>query len=89
MANFNLQIISPEQMEFTGDVESIVAPGVGGYFGVLAHHAALLSALGEGTLTAREESGTSHVYNVKGGFLEVHQNKVVVLVQQIEETSAA
>ena len=88
MADFNLQIISPDRVEFEGQVESLVAPGEAGYFGVLANHTAMLSNLVEGKLSVREAAGEEKQYQIGGGFLEVHKNKVVVLVQRLEAPTA-
>lgn len=90
MIPFKLQIITPDRVEFDEQVVSVVAPGEAGYFGVWANHAPLLSTLCDGKLTIRkteEEAGTE--YHVTGGFLEVHQNKVVILVQVFEPLAAA
>ena len=84
MPSFHLQIISPDRIEFDGEVESLVAPVDVGYIGVLANHAPLLSILGEGRVTARNRDGDSSQYLVSGGgFLEVCDNRVVVLAQQV------
>jgi F-type H+-transporting ATPase subunit epsilon len=85
MADYNLQIISPDRVEYEGDVESLIAPGEEGYFGVLANHAPMLSALGEGALVVRPTGAAEDRYQISGGFLEVHENQVVVLVQDMEK----
>ncbi len=90
MISFKLQIITPDRVEFDEPVVSLIAPGEAGYFGVWANHAALLSTLQEGKLTIRkteEDAGTN--YRIQGGFLEVHDNQVVVLVQEFEPIQAA
>ena len=89
MSDYNLQIISPERVEFEGSVESLVAPGQAGYFGVLANHTPMLSNLTEGDLTVRSASGEEKKYHISGGFLEVHQNHVIVLVQEIDSAVSA
>ena len=57
MPSFHLQIISPQRVEFDGDVESLVAPGEDGYLGVLTSHAPLLTTLKDGSLTFRTHGG--------------------------------
>lgn len=85
MPSFQLQIVSPERVEYQGEVQSLVAPGGQGYLGILANHAPLLSTLEDGHLTAREANGREHRYRVwGGGFLEVHDNQAVVLTRHIE-----
>jgi F-type H+-transporting ATPase subunit epsilon len=51
--------------------------------GILAGHAPLLSALGQGTLTY-SEGGGKHVINIDGGFVEVFDNHVRVLADKAE-----
>ncbi|MBN1867952.1 F0F1 ATP synthase subunit epsilon [Candidatus Sumerlaeota bacterium] len=89
MSVFHLQIVSPQRVEFDGEVESLVAPGEEGYVGVLANHAPLLTTLGKGNLSAREASGEEIQCRIEGaGFLEVYDNNAVVLAERIEILSA-
>ena len=73
-----LKIVTPETLLFEGTVEGIVAPGIDGLFGVLNNHAPLLSALGEGQLTATV-SGKDLIFDISGGFLEVNDNVISVM----------
>ena len=82
MANlFKLSILTPERAVFEGDVQYIQAPGTEGYFGVLAHHASLVTALAKGTLTVRGAGGTEERWDVEGGFFEVSNNSATVLAR--------
>ena len=84
MANlFKLSILTPERAVFEGDVQYVEAPGTEGYFGVLAHHAALVTALASGTLTVRGAGGTEERWDVGGGFLEVSNNAATVLADSV------
>ena len=76
---FKLSILTPEKTLFEGDVQYVEAPGTEGYFGVLAHHAALVTALASGTLTLRGANGTEERWQVDGGFFEVSNNAATVL----------
>jgi F-type H+-transporting ATPase subunit epsilon len=80
---FRLSILTPEQTVFEGEVEYLEAPGTEGYLGVLANHAALVTALATGTLTARESGGAVQRWQVSGGFFEVSKNKATVLADSI------
>ena len=82
-ALFHLSILTPEQGVYDGDVEYVEAPGSEGYFGVLAHHAAMVTALGEGTLTVRYADGREERWPLKGGFFEVSNNRATVLADAI------
>ena len=85
---FKLSILTPERLVYEGDVEYVQAPGTEGYFGVLAHHAALVSALAIGTLTVREANGTEERWQVAGGFFEVSNNSATVLADSVSAVTA-
>ena len=82
-AEFKLSILTPERTVFEGPVEYVQVPGTEGYMGVLAHHAALVTALAEGTLTVRKSGGAEEQWKVSGGFFEVSDNRATVLADAI------
>jgi len=84
-ALFRLSILTPEKSVFEGEVSYVEAPGTEGYLGVLAHHAALVTALSSGTLTVREASGSESRWHVAGGFFEVSNNIATVLADAVSE----
>ena len=59
-------------------------PGIVGYLGVLAHHAALVTGLVQGTLTVQVSGGETHRREVEGGFFEVSNNRATVLADGVE-----
>ena len=75
-------VISPEASMFDGEAESVVAPAYDGEVGILPHHAPLMTLLGEGLLVVRQ-SGTDHRYQVRGGFLQVVDNRVRVVAEHV------
>jgi len=83
-ATFHLSILTPEKSVFEGQVEYIQVPGIAGYLGVLAHHAALVTGLAQGTLTVRVASGETQRWEVTGGFFEVSNNRATVLADGVE-----
>ncbi|MCX7626360.1 MAG: ATP synthase F1 subunit epsilon [Candidatus Sumerlaeaceae bacterium] len=82
---FRLQVCTQETELFSRDVVSVILPGVSGYFGVLAHHAPLVAALGEGIMTVRETDDSVSRYGIRGGFAEVAENVVTVLADEVFE----
>lgn len=80
---FQLQLVTPEHILVDEQVTTVEIPGRGGYFGVLAGHAPLLSALDPGILTF-EGGGGDHEFFVDGGFVEVFDNQVHVLADHAE-----
>jgi len=81
---FRLRILTLGKEVYSGSVISLIAPGVDGYFGVLAHHTPLIAALKPGQLSLTDERNVQSTFAVSGGFLEVSENAVVVLADTIE-----
>jgi F-type H+-transporting ATPase subunit epsilon len=78
-----LKIVSPERIEFDGDVESVLVPGSMGQFEILTNHAPIISSLDKGTV-AYTIGGEKKLLNIIGGFVEVQKN-VVSLCVEIKE----
>jgi F-type H+-transporting ATPase subunit epsilon len=77
-----LTIVTPEQQVFQGEVTEATFPGVDGSFQVLHNHAAIVSALGKGTVSYTTKEGKkSHL--VEGGVVEVNDNKIVLLAEKV------
>lgn len=77
-----LTIITPDQKVFEGEVSEATFPGANGSFQVLNNHAAIVSALGKGTVSYTTKSGKkSHI--VDGGVVEVKDNKIVLLAEKV------
>ena len=72
-----LKIVSPEKIEFTGDVERVVVPGTQGQFEILSNHAPIISTLQKGVV---EYDG--HQLPILGGFVEVQKNNVSLCVEK-------
>lgn len=84
-ARFRLVVSTQEGTVLEREVISAVLPGVEGYFGVLAHHAPMVAALGCGVLSFRETEDSETRYEVEGGFVEVVDNTVTVLADRVGE----
>ena len=85
-STFHLSILTPEKSVYSGDVEYVQVPGTDGYLGVLAHHAALVTALAAGDLTVRRPGGSEEKLAVSGGFFEVSNNQATVLADSVMGT---
>ena len=81
-----VEIVTPRRVAFKGDVTSISVPGASGGFQVLHNHAPLLAALTIGMVKLHEADGTERRFAVSGGFVEVRENKVVMLADAAERT---
>ncbi len=80
---FLLKIVTPTEVFFEGQAESVVAPGGLGYLGILKNHAPFISTVSKGNLTFRDPNGKTQTFQVEGGFLEVLNNRVLVLTDKI------
>jgi F-type H+-transporting ATPase subunit epsilon len=77
-----VEILTPEKKLYTGEARAVQLPGVEGSFQVLDRHAALISALKEGTIKVDDAKG-SQKFPIKSGFVEVLNNKVTVLLEGV------
>lgn len=81
--SLHLDIVTPKRNVFSGEVESIVAPGTEGYFQLLQNHTHFLTTLQIGEIRIRK-SGRDEYYATSGGFAEVHLNRVSILAETAE-----
>ncbi len=77
-----LEIVTPDQKVFEGEVTSATFPGTDGSFQVLNNHAPLVSSLSKGTIKYEGKDIFDEVV-VNGGIVEVLNNRVVVLAEEI------
>ena len=83
MATIRLEVVTPEKMVFSDDVDLVLAWGVEGQLGILPHHAPLMTMLQPGDLVFRKGNKEEYL-TISGGFLEVRPDKVVVLADACE-----
>jgi F-type H+-transporting ATPase subunit epsilon len=81
-STMTLEILTPERKLFSGEVYGVQVPGISGSFEVLEKHAPLVSALKAGRVKVlRDKQNHSANFDIQGGFIEVLNNKVTVLVE--------
>ena len=78
MATFHFELVSPEKVAFSGEVDQVDVPGSEGDFGVLAGHAPLISLLRPGLMTVYAGGAQTKVV-VLGGFAEMRPDGLTVL----------
>ncbi len=91
MATFHFDLVSPEKLAFSGEVDQVDIPGVEGDFGVLAGHAPVIAAVRPGILTVTT-GGAHQKVIVLGGLAEVSEKGLTVLADvatSIEELDRA
>ena len=76
-----LEIITPGQKVYSGDVESVKLPGADGSFGILNNHAPLIATLKKGTVKITDKAHKVENFEINGGVVEVLNNKITVLAE--------
>lgn len=77
-----LDILTPDNKVFSGEVSSVSVPGTAGSFTVLNNHAPIISTLDNGTVKVKSQQGTE-TFTINGGVIEVLKNKVIILAESI------
>ena len=77
-----VEILTPENAVYRGEISLIQLPGIDGLFELLDNHAPMITVLSEGNakLVEKDTNQTLH-FSVKGGVVEVLKNKVLVLAE--------
>ena len=76
------ELVSPERLLMSGDVQQVTVPGSEGEFGVLPNHAPVLSTLRPGIINVTGEDGKQDRIFVRGGFAEVNPAGLTVLAEE-------
>ncbi|UKK47105.1 ATP synthase F1 subunit epsilon [Prevotella sp. E9-3] len=76
-----LKIVSPEKIEFEGEIESVLVPGSLGQFEILINHAPIISSLEKGKVVYTLPGGEKKLLDICGGFVEVQKNVVSLCVE--------
>ncbi len=78
----NLEILTPDKKVFEGEVTAVTVPGTSGSFQILKDHAPIISTLEDGPVIV-QATGAETVYQIKGGVVEVLDNKIIVLAEAV------
>ena len=76
-----LEIITPEQTLFSGEVTLVQLPGIDGSFEILNDHAPLIAVLGKGKIKSQDAQKQLQYFEITGGVVEVLRNKILVLAE--------
>ncbi|MFD1551942.1 hypothetical protein DNU06_01415 [Putridiphycobacter roseus] len=92
-----LEVLTPDEVLFKGNVTQVILPGLDGSFGILDSHAPLISALSKGAvkvdqnatenksfkgrLNIENKANNSFTFDINGGVVEVNDNKILVLAE--------
>jgi F-type H+-transporting ATPase subunit epsilon len=82
MATLHFELVSPERVLFSGEVEAVMLPGTEGDMTVLPGHAPVMAALKTGVVIATNHKDNGERVLVRGGFAEVNAAGVTVLAER-------
>jgi F-type H+-transporting ATPase subunit epsilon len=82
MAKLHFDLVSPERLLISADVDQVDVPGSEGDFGVLANHAPLMTTLRPGVLTIQAPGKAGEKFFIRGGFAEVTLQGLTVLAEE-------
>lgn len=74
-----LEIITPERHIYDGETALVQLPGSDGLFEILNNHAPMIAALGNGKVKVQTLDGKFEYFDIRGGVVEVLNNKILVL----------
>ena len=85
-----LEIVTPEKLIFSANIEMATLPGVEGEFGVLQNHSPLIAELQEGEVkiyASQNSTAPSQSFNITGGVAQVTADSCTVLVGAVKEAA--
>ena len=83
MATIKLEVVSPDQLVYTADINMLIVRSTGGELGILPHHAPLVTGLVSHAMRVKTED-REELIAVSGGFMEVQPEKITVLATAAE-----
>jgi F-type H+-transporting ATPase subunit epsilon len=86
-AQFHLEIVTPDGVQLSEDIDELTAPSVDGQFGVLPGHRPMLAALSTGIITFIK-GGVATMVAVGAGYVEIHDDRAVVLTDRFSSKEA-
>ncbi|MCI4678531.1 F0F1 ATP synthase subunit epsilon [Rhodoblastus acidophilus] len=92
MATFHFELVSPEKLLFSGEVEAVLVPGLEGQFTVMKDHAPVMTVLKAGVVEVQEAANKVNKLFVRGGFADVAAGALTLLAEHatpLEQFDAA
>jgi F-type H+-transporting ATPase subunit epsilon len=81
------EIVTPERIVYTSEARMVVAPTIDGEIGILPLHAPLVSALTPGEIRVRYKDDEVEWFAVAGGYIQIHEDKVIILADHAAASS--
>jgi F-type H+-transporting ATPase subunit epsilon len=82
MATLHFELVSPERVLYSGEVEAVMLPGIDGDMTVLPGHAPVITALRTGVVIVTNHKDEGERVLVRGGFAEINATSVIVLAER-------
>lgn len=82
MSKLRFDLVSPERLLLSAEVDQVDVPGSEGDFGVFANHAPVMTSLRPGVLTVLSQGKQGDRFFVRGGFAEVTAQGLTVLAEE-------
>lgn len=80
MATFKFELVSPEKLVFSAEVEAVVVPGTDGEMTVMAQHAPVMTSIRPGIVTVTGAGNDKRIF-VRGGFAEIGRSGLTILAE--------
>ena len=78
-----LEIITPDQKVFSGEVKLLQVPGLDGSFEVMHKHAPVISIIGSGKVKVITDNNEKKYFDIEGGVVEVKNNNIILLAERL------
>ncbi len=75
----NLEIITPEEELFNGEINPVKLPGTDGEFEILNNHASIISTLKKGDVKVIKSDNSTEKFSIESGVIEMKANNIIVL----------
>ncbi len=83
-STFYLEMVSPQNIFFSGNARQIILPGPDGLYGVLPNHEPMVTAIAAGIVRFQDENGQWRTAAASDGCVEVMPERVILLAATIE-----
>ena len=83
---YELKILTPTEVFFDNQVNSVIIPGTMGYLGILTGHAPLITSVKQGVVVITDDKDQRTYFDVSTGVFEVSENRATLLVDTIKPT---
>ena len=78
-----LEIISPDDKLYKGEVDLVQVPGSKGSFEILKNHAPIISTLEEGKIKIIDDKSKTTFFDIGGGVIEAKNNQIIILAETV------